>query len=185
MRTAILLTFLSVLVCIGEDIRVVNSKRIDLDALGTNSPWRTRQIQAINTAGAFPKVTVSIGGEIRTIHLKNIPASITKSFAEAIKMADEVGKLETYVTNEAARLRRLQANIPSEAASDSTGGQAIRAFNNAQVNLEETVERLEKLRRQLHAANTKASESSSERAYFTGQKYGGLEVWDCGVKAAK
>lgn len=166
----------------ATDIRLVGQQRIDLDALGTNSPWRTLHIKAVANSGAFAKVTASVQGETKVIHVKNLPAAITKAFAEPIRLAGEVVKLENYITGEAQRLRRLSANIPATAVVGSSGDAAITSYNNALVSLDERRDYLEKLRAQLTAANALAAEKSSERAYFTGQKYGGLEVWDCGVK---
>lgn len=179
----LLLTFtIATLPALATDIRTVGNRRIDLDALGTNSPWRTLHIKAIASGGAFAKVTASVQGETKVIHVKNLPAAITKAFAEPIRLAGEVVKLENYITGEAQRLRRLSANIPATAVVGSSGDAAITSYNNALVSLEERRDYLEKLRERLSAANALAAEKSSERAYFTGQKYGGLEVWDCGVK---
>jgi len=166
----------------AEDIRVVGGKRIDLDALGTNSPWRDLRIDAITSVGAMPKVSVTVEGEPRTIHVKNLPPAIVKAFAEPIRLAGEVVKLEKYVEAEGQRLRRAGANTPAIATTGTDGGEQIRSYNNAVVNLDESRDRLEKLREQLAAANAKAADNSVERAYFTGQKYAGLEIWDCGVK---
>lgn len=178
---ALLLVILATLSATATDIRTVGNRRIDLDALGTNSPWRTLHIKAIASGGAFAKATVRVEGETKVIHVKNLPAAITKTFAEPIRLAAEVVKLENYITGETARLRRLSANIPATAVSGSSGDVAITSYNNALVNLEERRDYLEKLRERLSAANAVA-QKSTERAYFTGQKYAGLEVWDCGVK---
>lgn len=186
MKTVKLLTFILLLTLsvMAEDIRVVNGRRIDLDAL-TNNVWKTIRIKAIAANGAYYKVTAIIGGENKVINIKNIPASITKAFAEPIKLAAEVAKLEAYVDSEFKRLRRLEANTPGTAAGGTYGGAQIDSYNNALVDLAEKRERLDDLKAKLAAANKAAAANSSERAYFTGQQYGGLEVWDCGIKVAK
>lgn len=185
MRTLLLSLFtLAAFQTAATDIRFIGQQRIDLDALGTNSPWRMLEIKSLVIGAPFAKVTATIEGQSKIVYVRNLPANITKAFAESTRLAGEVAKLEKYVIAETQRLRRMSANIPAIASYDSSGGQIITDYNNAVVNLQETRERLHKLRAQLKEANITAAQQSHERAYFTGQKYGGLEVWDCGVKVA-
>jgi hypothetical protein len=178
----------------AEDLRVVGGKTVDVqpvhDWLAGDKKderplphWKEIQIESVIALnGAAPRCRITVDRQSREILIRNVLKEVFDAFAEADKLNAEFKRLETYVKSERIRVRQLRAITPVEADADSPGGEQIRQTNLAIANLKTSEEELEAASQRSAAAQARVKTLGKDLAMFTGQKYAGLEVWDCGHK---
>jgi len=177
----------------SSDVRVVNGRQVDLqpihDWLGnsggdTNRPlahWKFLEITQMlpEHLTGMDKCVVRYEGRSKTVWLQHLPTAIKQHLLERERLAQEIKAEREYINDETVRLRYASANSPSSAASDSPGGRQIRDLNVAGADLKTRREDLGEMESRFAKLS---EERTNELAMFTGQNYGGVEVWDCGAK---
>ena len=181
------------------DIRIVAGRQVDLAPIheyeaqqaqrtGTNSTnsvrplahWKKLEIVEFSTVrGTAAKCAAIIEGARKEIFLSNIPTPVAQRVAEEKKLGDEVKRLEAYVQTEGTRLRQLDAVTPKGDAFSVTEDRLL--VNKQMDDLAEVKARQQKLSADYLAMQGDKA-AKSEYAMNTGQKLGGFELWDCGVK---
>lgn len=127
-----------------------------------------------------------IGGETgdQEVFLANIPAPV-QEFLDTVKsQADAIENEQAAIEQEQVRIRRARANAPIDATTDGSGFVKVQAYYRQldidDERLSERKDALVKLNATYRGTLTKAGDKTLTLAMFTGQKYGGLDVWDCG-----
>ena len=190
---SLLVSFIFCVAAPAQEIRYVGNIPVDLAPLfkwlrtreGERplAHWKQVKINTVNVGlDAWPKCAITVDDETRTVFLANVPKPAIAVFGEVVKLDTEIKQLDSYVAAERIRVRDMRANAPSEAYAGTRGYEQIRQVNVATSNLETSTERLDELKLKLATAKATVSTLSRELAMFTGRKYAGLEIWDCGQK---
>ena len=165
-----------------------------------SATWLTNQVgerplkhwKAINVFEIKGDMSVwkkcTIGGENgeQDILLANIPPSV-QEFLNTIKdRADAIEKEEASIEQEEARINKAKAAETADNTSDNSALVKIQGFNRQLISDEDRlIERqqaLAKAKEDYRATLTQAGDKTLALAMFTGSKYNGLEIWDCGKR---
>jgi hypothetical protein len=190
--TILLLAFLS---CArADDVRIVNGAPVDLGPVHEWSArkkgerplkhWKEVRVLDIKPVGGISHYSVEIEGRMTEVMLEHLPERITRHFEQTNKLKQQADDLRDYVQKESLRIRDMSATAKATAAKSghrkaSPTAKADVAL--AKSALAEKKTDLSNLTKQL-AALKKEEGDMVEYAMFTGKKYAGLDIWDCGRK---
>ena len=174
----------------AADLRYVNDKAVDLSPLNAwlkqrkgERPlkhWKEIRVVSISAVQPFPKCSVTVEGETKTVFLRNLPPPTLAAVAEVAALDQQVQQLSDSVAAERVRVDKLKA----EAHAHGHSRRVTRALNQqakvASTDLSASSKQLDALRTKLKSAKEREQKLALELAMNTGQKYAGLEVWDCG-----
>ncbi len=195
--------------CAAQDlheIRIVNGKPVDVgpllqwfaDQKGERPLKHWKRIQIWETKGKVGgwdhcKVKTEAGLMVE-LYVANLPADIRPFFAGLRQQTTAIANLKAQIAADEQREKALwnrYVDTPSEfsAVTSTTKGTAVDTEETRRTEARATSERLRAQRKQLAALEANYDETvkqSAEKlttfAMFSGRKYGGLEIWDCGEK---
>lgn len=189
------LLFLFVLSASASDIRSIGGRSVDLQPIKdwerTHRGERPMQhwkkvefISSVSQLSAWRKCKVLIEGEAPTeVLMANLPTEAKNHFDKLQNLSARVSQLSTYVENEDRRIRQVDAVTPTGAAGNAAYVNAVMA-QRAQVNYDAEVlrDRKRELDRLASELEDEIKITVTDYAMFTGSKYSGLQIWDCGQK---
>ncbi len=195
MKTPLLLVLL-VLPVMAQEFRTVGGKQIDLSPLlawqqnkeGERplAHWKEVRItQCLGKIGTHTKCAAVIEGQAKTVLISNIKPETVARIAKVDALLAYTSKEAERLKREADRIERLDAVTPTGASGNANYVNAVMAqreqVNLAAVNLKRAQEALE-AKQDETLKLLEEIKQDSDFAMFTGQKYAGLEVWDCGLR---
>ena len=174
----------------AADLRYVNDTAVDLSPLDAwlkqrkgERPlkhWKELHITSITATQPIPKCSVTIEGETKTVFLRNLPPPTVDAFAQVAALEPQVQKLSDSVAAERIRVDKLKADAQAHGHSRRVKHTLNQHAKVASTDLSASSKQLDALRAKLKSAKEKEQKLALELAMNTGQKYAGLEVWDCG-----
>ena len=205
MRIIISCFLLTLAVASAQDVRTVSGKSVDIQPVRDwfanpkgerpMKHWKRVKVEAINgDIGGWPKCSiVTESGDTQTVLVKNLPRSIPAFFAGIKDQTDAIESLQTQIAADKQRREQLwnryiytdssyvQMNVSSSSGTSVDSEQTRHAqavAMDAQIaNEKDRLASLEATRdRELAASASKLTVF----AMFTGQQYGGVNIWDTG-----
>jgi len=183
-----------------HDFRVVNGVTVDLGPLHAwlakskderegerpMKHWKELQILEVERTGGWFKCKVEIEGLTLTNLVANLPAQVQAVIEKMNQTDARIELLRAQIARGEVVVRRADAVTPHGALGTAEYVDAVRN-QRAQVNLagaklEEAKATLAKLEAERHEYISSNLSETKVLAMFTGRKYGGLEIWDCGIK---
>ncbi len=179
-----------------RDLRVVNGVAVDLgpvhkwlaDHQGERplKHWKQLRVTEIKTpisGWERCRVKNEAGGEVELL-VANLPAQVKTFFQSLNQQYADIVRLRTRIETETRTIRLLDGQIPEAAWGDTAYVNSVisqrRQLEAAKANLETSREQLVTLQTSYDEQVGQAGERLTVLAMFSGRKYSGLEVWDCG-----
>ena len=176
-----------------RDTRKVNSATVDLtpvrqwfrDKQGERpmKHWKLLQITEVKEmVGSWQKCVVkNETGDSLELLIQHLPASIPKHFADIKQRRQQLELLNSSLARSSTAVAIADATTPTKVAGSAAFVDAVMAerykVELAKLNVEQRRARVALLNKELTELSAKPQ---SEFAMFSGRKYGGTEIWDCG-----
>lgn len=144
---------------------------------GTNQPV---QILSVNGYAGFIKCTVQTGEGTREVCVNHLPDSIGGFISQLNQLRSDVAAYEKRVDNYARAAKTADAVKPPPGIKGSMNYNGQRAqANQMAVTADDMQNRLAKMKADLEAMESAATNKTTVLAYPTGQSWGGFEIWEC------
>ena len=189
-RLCVCLAVAATVAASAADLRYVNDTAVDLSPLDAwlkqrkgERPlkhWKELRVGSISAPPPIPKCSVTIEGETKTVFLRNLPPPTLDAFAQVALLEPQVQKLSDSVAAERIRVDKLKADAQAHGHPRRVKHALSQQAKVASTDLSASTKQLDALRAKLKSAKEREQKLARELAMNTGQKYAGLEVWDCG-----
>lgn len=179
-----------------SDTRLVNGKSVDLMPLhnwyskpeGERPLKHWKKLQLITPKGQFAGKEKCVfkleQGGMTEVLMTHLPSRLTQ-YVQTFKAQEaEIARLSAEIESDMAEWRRQNAVAPTGAYGSAQyvdGAMALRNQANLYgVTITEKKERLERLKAEHETWLINSAKNLTLFAMYTGQKYAGFEIWDCG-----
>jgi hypothetical protein len=180
----------------SKELRVVNGIAVDVapvrkwlvDRQGDRpmKHWKVLNVDRLEKmTGAWDQCVVrNESGQNVTVLIASLPPALKPTLETCAKLQNEITRLSTYHAKASKEVAVANAVTPVGAAGTAAYVDAV-MNQRAQVNLaslrvEELGDYIVALKERLEQEKEKSKELRVLLAMFTGKKYAGLEIWDCG-----
>lgn len=179
-RTYLTLLLLLAGNCLAGDVRVVSGRSVDLQPVHDwfanhqgerpMKHWKQVQVQEWKGDIAWPHVVIMLeDGTQQEVLLKNCDAFVLNPIKELVALDQQIAEADAGVmTTGATGNNTVTRRMAAQANANSDANKAL----------------AEQLRKNRAAVNQRAKAAKDVKllAMFTGAKYGGYDVWDCGSR---
>ena len=134
--------------------------------------YKTNELQLLSATagiGQYAKCSVQQGRSVTNLLLQGLSTEVIHAWGEVKSREMAVQKLEAQIAGESARIRKIQ-DSGVEIEYGSRVHKEIDALSRKETDLEV-------LNKQLTSARSNYRKLARVRAVFTGQVYGGMQVW--------